>query len=258
MITAGVDIGSLTAKAVILRDNDILSYTIFPTEIDTTRLAEHVLDTALEKARLEREDLAALVATGYGRAKVPLASKSVTEITCDAKGAHFIHPQTRMLIDIGGQDSKVISLDQAGRVVDFVMNDKCAAGTGRFLEVMAQALGVELAELGPVSLKYQKPLVISSMCTVFAESEVISLIAEGYPKEDIVNGLHQAISSRVSAMAHSLRIEDVVMLGGGVAKNIGVVQALEQKVKHKLIVPPEPQVIAALGAAICARESVTG
>ena len=254
MIVAGVDIGSLTAKAVILQDTNILGYSIIPAGPDVVKVAEHTLAMALDKAGLGRDHLAAIVSTGYGRAKVPLASKAVTEITCDAKGAHYLLPEARMVIDIGGQDSKVISLDREGRVIDFVMNDKCAAGTGRFLEVMAQALEIDLNQLGPVSFKHKKSVVISSMCTVFAESEVISLIAEGYLKEDILNGLHQAIASRVSAMAQSLRVENVVTLSGGVAKNTGVVKALEQNLKVKVKVPPEPQIIAALGAAICARE----
>jgi predicted CoA-substrate-specific enzyme activase len=254
VIVAGVDIGSLTAKAVILQGTEILGYSIFPTGSDVTTVAEHALAAALGNAGLNPDHLAAVVATGYGRARVPLASKSVTEITCDAKGAHHLFPGTRMIIDIGGQDSKAISLDQQGRVVDFAMNDKCAAGTGRFLEVMAQALEIELSELGAVSLKHKKQVVISSMCTVFAESEVISLIAEGYAKEDILNGLHQAIAGRVSAMAQSLRVENMVTLCGGVAKNVGVKKALEQSLKVKVKVPPEPQIIAALGAAIYAQE----
>jgi len=254
MIVAGVDIGSLTAKAVILQDTNILGYSIIPAGPDVVKVAEHTLTMALDKAGLGRDHLAAIVSTGYGRAKVPLASKAVTEITCDAKGAHYLFPETRMVIDIGGQDSKVVSLDREGRVIDFAMNDKCAAGTGRFLEVMAQALEIDLNQLGPVSLKHKKSVVISSMCTVFAESEVISLIAEGYPKEDILNGLHQAIASRVAAMAQSLRVENMVTLSGGVAKNTGVVKALEQSLKVKVKVPLEPQIIAALGAAICAQE----
>ena len=254
MIVAGVDIGSLTAKAVILRGADILGYSIMPTGPDVTAVAEHTLTDALDKAGLKRDDLATIVSTGYGRAKVPLASKSITEITCDAKGARHLFPKTGMVIDIGGQDSKAISLDREGRVIDFAMNDKCAAGTGRFLEVMAQALEIDLDHLGPVSLKHKKSVVISSMCTVFAESEVVSLIAEGYAKEDILNGLHQAIASRVSAMAQSLRVDNMVTLGGGVAKNTGVVKALEQNLKVRVRVPPEPQLIAALGAAICAQE----
>jgi predicted CoA-substrate-specific enzyme activase len=254
MITAGVDIGSLTAKAVVLKDGDIAGYAVMPAGPDVTAVAGRALAQALERAGLRRDDLAAVVATGYGRAKVPLADKSVTEITCDARGTHYLCPEAGMVIDIGGQDSKAISLDPAGRVIDFAMNDKCAAGTGRFLEVMARALEIELDQLGPVSLKHRKTVVISSMCTVFAESEVVSLIAEGYAREDILNGLHQAIASRISAMAQGLRIEKAVMLAGGVAKNTGVVKALEDKLKVKIKVPPEPQIVAALGAAICAQE----
>ena len=254
MITAGIDIGSLTAKAVVLKDNKIAGYAVMTAGADVTAAAERVLALALEKAAMRREDLTATVATGYGRAKVPLAVKSVTEITCDARGAHYLFPEAGMVIDIGGQDSKVISLDSEGRVVDFAMNDKCAAGTGRFLEVMARALEIDLDQLGPVSLKHKKPVVISSMCTVFAESEVVSLIAEGYAREDILNGLHQAIAARVVGMAQGLRLQKTVMLGGGVAKNIGVVKALEDKLKARVKVTPEPQILAALGAALCARE----
>jgi (R)-2-hydroxyacyl-CoA dehydratese activating ATPase len=254
MITAGVDIGSLTAKAVILRDKEIASYAVMPGGSDVTAAAGQVLGQALEKAGVRRDEVAALVATGYGRAKVPLAGKTVTEITCDARGTHYLFPEAGMIIDIGGQDSKIISLDAAGRVIDFAMNDKCAAGTGRFLEVMAHALGIELEQLGPVSLKHKKTVVISSMCTVFAESEVVSLIAEGYAREDILNGLHQAIASRIAGMAQGQRVEKVIMLGGGVAKNSGVVRALDDKLKARVKVPPEPQIVAALGAAICAHE----
>jgi (R)-2-hydroxyacyl-CoA dehydratese activating ATPase len=256
VITAGIDIGSLTAKAVILKDNNIIGYSVMFGGPDVTAAAGRVLAEALEKAGVQQGDLAAVVATGYGRAKVPLAGKSVTEITCDARGTHFLFPEAAMVIDIGGQDSKVISLDGQGRVIDFTMNDKCAAGTGRFLEVMARALDIELNQLGPVSLKHRKEVVISSMCTVFAESEVVSLIAEGYAREDILNGLHQAIASRIAGMAQGLKVEKIIMLGGGVAKNIGVVKALEDKLKTKVKVPPEPQILAALGAAICAQEIV--
>jgi predicted CoA-substrate-specific enzyme activase len=253
MITAGVDIGSLTAKAVVLRDDEIAGYCVMTGGSDVTAAAGRVLAAALEKAGVRQAELAAIVATGYGRAKVPLAGKSVTEITCDAIGTHYLVPEARLVIDVGGQDSKVISLDEAGRVADFAMNDKCAAGTGRFLEVMARALEIELDQLGPVSLKHKKHVDISSMCTVFAESEVVSLIAEGYAREDILHGLHQAIASRITAMARGLSVGGAVMVCGGVAKNTGVVKAFEEKLKTKVKVPPEPQIVAALGAAIYAR-----
>jgi predicted CoA-substrate-specific enzyme activase len=253
VITAGVDIGSLTAKAVVLRDGDIAGYCVMPGGSNVTAAARRVLDDALENAGIRQVDLDAIVATGYGRAKVPLAGKSVTEITCDAIGTHHLVPEARLVIDVGGQDSKVISLDQAGRVVDFAMNDKCAAGTGRFLEVMARALEIELDRLGPVSLKHKKSVDISSMCTVFAESEVVSLIAEGYAREDILHGLHQSIASRITAMARGLSVGGAVVLCGGVAKNTGVVRAFEERLKTRVKVPPEPQIVAALGAAIYAR-----
>jgi predicted CoA-substrate-specific enzyme activase len=256
MITAGVDIGSLTAKAVILNNEGMAGYAIMPAGAEVTAAAETVLASALEKAGVKRADLAAVCATGYGRGKVNGAGKSVTEITCDARGTYYLVPEAGMMIDIGGQDSKVISFDTGGRVSDFAMNDKCAAGTGRFLEVMAQALGIPLEELGPVSLRHKKSVVISSMCTVFAESEVVSLIAEGYAREDILNGLHQAIASRIAAMARGLRMERQVVVGGGVAKNSGVVKALESNLNVKVQVPPEPQIVAALGAALCARDMV--
>jgi predicted CoA-substrate-specific enzyme activase len=253
MITAGVDIGSLTAKAVVLNEKKIVGFAVMPGGSDVTAAAGRVLSAALENAGLRMDDIAAVVATGYGRAKVTAAGKTITEITCDARGANFLFPEAGMIIDIGGQDSKVISLDTEGRVLDFSMNDKCAAGTGRFLEVMARALEIELSELGPASLRHKRQVAISSMCTVFAESEVVSLIAEGFAREDILNGLHQAIASRISAMAGGMRVEKDIMLCGGVAKNTGVVKALEQKLKVKVKVPAEPQIVAALGAAICAR-----
>jgi len=210
----------------------------------------------LKKSGDNFKNLSSIVATGYGRINVPFADKSITEITCHALGANWLNPGTRTVIDIGGQDSKVISIDENGRVVDFIMNDKCAAGTGRFLEVMAQALGVKTEELGNESLKSKKKITISSMCTVFAESEVISLVAEGCAKEDIIRGLHKAISNRICSMACRLRLENIITLTGGVAKNTGMVQALKKRLKAKVYVPEEPQIVGALGAAIAARKIV--
>ena len=195
-----------------------------------------------------------VVATGYGRIAVPFASKKVTEITCHARGAYHLFPQTRTVIDIGGQDSKVIRLGKDGRVVDFVMNDKCAAGTGRFLEVMARALEVSLEDMGRLSDLARERLTISSMCTVFAESEVVSLIAEGHPKEDIIRGLHDAVSERVAGMAERVGLENGVTMTGGVAKNAGVVRSLEERLGVKISRPEEPQIVGALGAALIAAD----
>lgn len=256
MLVAGLDIGSLTIKAVILEDGKIKGFTIIPTGAGINKLTRDCLEMTLEKSGDNFKDLSVIVATGYGRINIPFADKSITEITCHALGANWLNPDTRTVFDIGGQDSKVISIDRNGRVVDFIMNDKCAAGTGRFLEVMAQALGIKTEELGEKSLKSKKKINISSMCTVFAESEVISLIAEGCAKEDIIRGLHEAISSRICSMAYRLRLENTITLTGGVAKNIGMVRALKKRLKAKVYVPDEPQIVGALGAAIAASKIV--
>lgn len=252
MIVAGLDIGSLTIKTLILENEKIKSFTIIPAGADVNKMTKDCLELTLKKVGNDFKDLQTIVATGYGRINVPFADKSITEITCHALGANWLNTDTRTVIDIGGQDSKVISVDKDGRVVDFVMNDKCAAGTGRFLEVMAYALGVKTEELGNESLKSKKKITISSMCTVFAESEVISLIAEGCAKEDIIRGLHEAISNRIYTMANRLRLENIITLTGGVAKNIGMVRALKKRLKARVYVPDEPQIVGALGAAIAA------
>jgi len=256
MIVAGLDIGSLTIKTLILEEGEIKSFTIIPTGADVNKLTRDCLEMTLKKSGDDFKSLSSIVATGYGRINIPFADKSITEITCHALGANRLNPETRTVIDIGGQDSKVISIDKNGRVVDFIMNDKCAAGTGRFLEVMAQALGVKTEELGNEFLKSKKKITISSMCTVFAESEVISLVAEGCAKEDIIRGLHEAISNRICSMACRLRLENTITLTGGVAKNTGMVQALKKRLKAKVYVPEEPQIVGALGAAIAARKIV--
>lgn len=253
MIVAGMDIGSITAETVILQNNLILSSSIVPTGANSRTAAERSLAAALKQASLRQEDLAAIVTTGYGRASFPSATKMITEITCHARGAFFVYPETRTVIDIGGQDSKVIRLDKQGRNVDFQMNDKCAAGTGRFLEVMARALEVKLEDLGRLSRSAQRTIKISSMCTVFAESEVVSLIAENQPQEVIIRGLHDAIADRILGMVRRVGVEEKVTLTGGVAKNEGVVLALEERLGVKVFVPPEPQIIGALGAALLAR-----
>ena len=253
MIFAGIDIGSISTETVILQDNQILSSSILPTGAKSRMAAERSLASALEQIGLGQGELAAIVTTGYGRASYPSATKRITEITCHARGAFFVYPETRTVIDIGGQDSKVIRLDEKGRNVDFQMNDKCAAGTGRFLEVMAHALEVKLEELGKLSRSAQRTIKISSMCTVFAESEVVSLIADNQPQEVIIRGLHDAIADRVLSMVRRVGVEEKVTLTGGVAKNEGVVLALEERLGVKVFVPPEPQIIGALGAALLAR-----
>jgi len=222
-----------------------------------SRLAgREALEKALEDAGLEEASLDLMIATGYGRHAADFAGEKVTEITCHARGAHFARPEARTVIDLGGQDSKAIAVDENGKVRDFVMNDKCSAGTGRFLEVMAAALGIELDDLGRISLESESPASISSTCTVFAESEVVSRVAEGVSKVDIVAGIHQAIASRIYAMTVRIPVEERVIMTGGVARNQGVVSALEKKFKTEIIVPEMPQHMGALGAALIAVERV--
>lgn len=250
----GIDIGASTAKVVVF-DDKIVSKVVIPSRFDPVRTAEKVFEKGLQNAGITREDVHYTVATGYGRAMVPMASKSITEITCHAKGAYYLDDTVRTVIDIGGQDSKGIALDN-GRVQDFVMNDKCAAGTGRFLEVMAKALEVELEDLGGLSMKSQEKVSISSTCTVFAESEVISYRNQGKKKEDIVAGLHEAIASRVYGMVNQIPVKEKIMVTGGVALNQGVVQALKTKIKKEVIIVKDPQIVGALGAALLAKEAI--
>jgi predicted CoA-substrate-specific enzyme activase len=249
MITAGIDVGSLTAKCVIM-DTDILAYKVIKVSPNLNETAERVFDETLRLAGLTEEDIDAIVATGYGRNNVDFASKQITEISCHARGAIFVMPTARTVIDIGGQDSKAIALNERGGVADFVMNDKCAAGTGRFLEVMANALGVKLEKLGELSLKAKRKVKISSTCTVFAESEVISHIANNISAEEIIAGIHEAIASRIVSLAHRIPIKKDIVLTGGVAKNIGVKKALEDRLGMEIKTPEEPQIIGAIGAAI--------
>jgi len=252
MAFAGIDVGSLATKAVIFDGQRVVSYAVRRTGADSLNAAIACFKEALSLSGLDESRIERVVATGYGRLRVPFAQREVTEITCHGRGASFLFPMTRTVIDIGGQDSKIITLDGKGRVLDFVMNDKCAAGTGRFLEVMAQALELNLEEFAEQAFKARRPLPINSMCTVFAESEIISLLAEGARKEDIVWGLHLSIARRILGMARRLAIEDEITFTGGVAKNKGMIRALKAVLGRPLNVPEEPQITGALGAAILA------
>jgi predicted CoA-substrate-specific enzyme activase len=256
MLVAGIDVGAATAKAVILGDGEILGYSIEPTGRDVKLTANKVIQETLEKAGLSTSinGLDYVVSTGYARESIEFANKTVTEIICHARGANFVIPSTRFIIDMGGQDSKAIEVDAQGNVINFTMNDKCAAGTGRFLEVMAQVLEVEsVAEMGPLALQSKEPCCISSTCTVFAETEVVVLRAAGKDRKDLIAGVHKAVSSRVAAMASNLAIRPDAVFAGGVAKNIGVKKFLEEEIGMELLVPVEPQIIGALGAALFAQ-----
>jgi predicted CoA-substrate-specific enzyme activase len=225
-----------------------------PTGPKAVESARKAFELALKDAGLKEDDIKRVVATGYGRVSIPFAEKTVTEITCHGKGAFFMDSTVRTVIDIGGQDSKVIRLDDEGNVIDFVMNDKCSAGTGRFLEVMARTLGVSIEEMGKVVEKAKEDITITSMCTVFAESEVISLIAQNKDQRDIIHALNKAVASKAVSLIERVGRKGSYMMTGGVAKNRGVVTAIEKKLGEKILIPPEPQIIGALGAALIALE----
>ena len=252
MLTLGIDIGSITTKAAVMKEGVLLDTRIGFTGYNVDKAWRHVTDELLLAIGQELSSVEKIVSTGYGRAGVEVAHKTITEITCHAAGVHFCSPHIRFIIDIGGQDSKTILLDDNGKVQDFAMNDKCAAGTGRFLEVMAHALQVDLEEFGDISLRAENPGKISSLCTVFAESEVISLISKGESRENIIAGIHESIATRISAMANRVGVKPPLMMTGGVAKNIGVVKALEKKLDIAIEVLESAQVMGAIGAAVLA------
>ena len=257
---AGIDSGSTSTDVVILDQNGkIKSTMIIPTGGGAMMSAEKSLAAAVEKAGIQEEDIVRIVTTGYGRAYIDSGDDSITEITCHAKGAHYLNPNVWTIIDIGGQDIKAISIDEHGAVTNFLMNDKCAAGTGRFLEMMARTLGLSLEEMSTKGLEWKENIVISSMCTVFAESEVVSLVAQNKNVADIIHGLNVSVASKVGALAARLGKKNPgeYMMTGGVAKNQGIINALEEKLEAKLYICDEAQLCGALGAALFAYEKCT-
>lgn len=251
---AGIDIGSTMTKVVITNSHS-LTYIIGPTGAEHRRMANKVMQEALDKAGISFSSLAYVVATGYGRINVPFADKQITEISCHARGVFSLIPETKTIIDIGGQDCKAMRIEQ-GKVIDFVMNDKCAAGTGRFLEVIAETLGIKLEDMGKISLQAKEKVTLSSICTIFAEQEVISSLAGGVPLGNIIAGLHEAIARRIGSMAARVKPKPAVVVTGGGAKNIGLVKALEERLGVPLLIPPEPLITGALGAAVLGKEAV--
>jgi len=258
-IAAGVDVGSTQTKAVIMSDNggvNILARSLVDTGANVQRAAERAFDQCCEQAALHASDVGFVVGTGYGRYKIAFGNTQMTEITCHAKGAAFLCPGTRTVIDMGGQDSKAISVGTSGEVIDFVMNDKCAAGTGRFLANSAEVMGISLDEVGPLSLQAKYPVRIATVCTVFVESDILSYLAQGKTAEDILGGVHLAIAKRTLSLARRLNIEPEITMTGGVARNIGMVRALEEVLGRKVQVSPDAQFIGAVGAALFALEKL--
>lgn len=254
---AGVDSGSASTDAVVMdADQRILGKAVVPTGAGAEKTAELALQQALKKAGIQKSDLSAVVSTGYGRDDILKNATSVTEITCHAKGAHYLNPDARTVIDIGGQDSKVIRIDENGNVENFQMNDKCAAGTGRFLEMQARTLEMSMEEMSQKGLEWKKDLTISSMCTVFAESEVVSLIAKNESPADIIHGLNKAIASKTASLIARVGGKEIYIMTGGVAQNAGVVKCLEERIKAPIFVSPYAQVCGSIGAALIALDQI--
>jgi len=259
MITAGCDVGSLSAKAVILENGQILASKVIFARPEPEDSARDAMGGALASAGLTMGDISCCMGTGYGRNSIPFARAVESEIAWHGRGAQWLLPRVRMVIDIGGQDAKAIRLDAQGNVIRYAYNDKCASGTGRFLEIMAGALGVPLEDMGGISLSSGNPVTISNQCVVFAETEIISLINDGRALPDIVAGLHRAMAHRVASLARGIELDREITMTGGVAKNTGMFAALQEALGVRLTaLEVDPQIIGALGAAVMARDLSAG
>ena len=258
MLVAGCDVGSLTAKAVILCDGTVSASHVMRDDASPEASARKVFQAVLSQAGLSEDAIQYCVGTGYGRKRIPFVNEVLSEIACHAMAVKWLLPCARTILDVGGQDAKAIRLDDQGNVVRYVYNDKCASGTGRFLEIMSTAMEVDLEDLGRKSLESSCPIKISNQCTVFAETEVISQMNSGANLSDIINGLHRAMANRVASLARSIEIEEAVVMSGGVAKNVGMYRALEDALDIQLSqVPSDPQINGALGAALFAQERMS-
>ncbi len=252
---AGIDVGSTMTKVVIL-NGGIIASIIGPTGPEHRRLANQVMEKALNQAALSFEKITYIVSTGYGRINVPFADKQFTEITCHAKGIASLFPEAKTIIDIGGQDVKGIKIDGNGKILDFAMNDKCAAGTGRFIEVIADTLGVPLNKVGDLSLQSKNPASISNICTIWAQQEVAASLAEGVPIFDLLAGVHQSLADRIIRMVNRLKVEEAIIVTGGGGKNKGLLKALSEQLGYQILVPEEPLITGALGAALLGKEMI--
>lgn len=256
LYTMGIDIGSSSSKVVILKDGKEI---IFESAIQSgigNDSAYQLISEGLQKSNLKKENIAFTIVTGYGRFTFKGANKQISEISCHAKGVHFLLPDIQTIIDIGGQDVKSITLDKNGNVKQFFMNDKCAAGTGRFVAVISRVLNIDLDKMGEYDKLSKNPCNISSTCAVFAESEVISQLAKGAKKEDIIAGIHDSVASKILGLVYRGTLTEEIAVCGGGAKNIGIIRAIEKGLKKKVFTPNNPQLTGALGAAIFAYEEL--
>jgi predicted CoA-substrate-specific enzyme activase len=258
-IAAGVDVGSTQTKAVLVVCNgetSVMARALVDTGANVRKAAERAYDECCKGAGVSPSNVGFVVGTGYGRYNISFGNGQMTEISCHAKGARFLCSGTKTVIDMGGQDSKAISVGDSGEVLDFVMNDKCAAGTGRFLANAAEVMGISLDEIGPLSLKATRPVKITTVCTVFVESDILSYLSQGKRPEDILGGVHLAIARRTVSLARRINIEPEVTMTGGVARNQGMVSALETVLGCKMQVSPDAHFIGAIGAALFALEKL--
>ncbi len=258
MIVAGIDIGSRAAKAVVMNDGKIVSSVICDTGPESVKTSRMTMARALDGAGLSMDDIEYVVATGYGRVLVPFASENISEISCHARGITWYFPEVRTILDMGGQDCKAINCDADGRVNNFIMNDKCAGGTGRFLEMIADVLNMPLEEIGPAALRSKQAIPFNTICAVFAKSEAIAYLRKGVSKEDILAGLNEAIATRCLNLLKRVSIQKEFTITGGIAKNQGMVAQLQERVGLEPLLCEDPQLIGALGAALFARDRCQG
>ncbi|MEW6456237.1 MAG: acyl-CoA dehydratase activase [Acidobacteriota bacterium] len=254
MVTVGIDCGAKETKALLIEGNKILAKYSVLSGFDQKYAAEEAFENILKKTGISREDITHITSTGVGRKGAYFVNSSITEVGANAKGILFYYPSVRTVIDVGAEEGRAIKLDERGKVLDFAINEKCAAGAGIFTETMARALEIKLEEMGELSLKSQKPIPMNAQCAVFAESEVVSLIHSKTPKEDIARSILDAIADRIASMVRRIGIEKDVALTGGVAKNIGFVHSLKRDLQVELFIPENPEFICALGAALIAAE----
>jgi predicted CoA-substrate-specific enzyme activase len=250
----GIDIGSGTSKGVITRDGELLAYHLLPSGVNYRMVAQKLGEELLAKAKLSKADIACTVATGQGAGNVPSSNQKVTDIRCCARGINKIFPLVRTVIDVQGQSTQVIRVNGEGQVANFAISEKCASGSGRFLDIIANVLQIKLEEIGQLSLKSENPVVFTTACAVFGESEAVSRVSEGIPKEDILAGVHKALAEKISALVGRVGLEERCAIAGGGALNIGLIKRVEEKLGVNLLVPPQPQFVTALGAAILAAE----
>jgi benzoyl-CoA reductase subunit D len=255
MITAGVDVGAKNVKVVLLKDGKVLSRGFRTIGLDTQKAIQEAFDEALSKDHVKKADIGNIIATGAGRKEVGFANGEITEVGASAKGTHQMFNSVRTVIDVGAEEGRAIKVDAKGKVADFAINEKCAAGAGAFTEAMARALEVGIEDFGKLSLKSQKAVPMNAQCAVFAESEVVSLIHAKTPKEDIARAVHDAIADRIVSMVRRVGVEKDIVVVGGVARNVGFVDALKRTLETDVIVPEYPEYAAALGAAVHAAEA---